>query len=121
MREIKFRAWYNEHMIEDSSFYIREDWQVFNDKMDERDYILMQYTWIKDKNWKEIYEWDLLSHYWDTTALFEIFYNDDLAKFDCCRVHYSNWRCGWYIPPMDTVAFEAIWNIYENPELLNNF
>lgn len=67
MREIKFRAWDNENkeMLKvqeldfEDTFYggrlaIRVD--QYNDYFDLEDMILMQYTGLKDKNEKEIYE-----------------------------------------------------------------
>lgn len=66
-REIKFRVWDvgNKEMLEvqeldfESTFYggriaIRPD--QYNDCFDTEDMILMQYTGLKDKNGKEIYE-----------------------------------------------------------------
>ena len=66
-REIKFRVWdvENKEMLEvqeldfESTFYggriaIRPD--QYNDYFDTEDMILMQYTGLKDKNGKEIYE-----------------------------------------------------------------
>ena len=51
MREIKFRAW--------DKLTQRMIYRVFNTRNDE-DYILMQYTGLKDKNGKEIYEGDII-------------------------------------------------------------
>lgn len=70
-REIKFRVWDvgNKEMLEvqeldfESTFYggriaIRPD--QYNDYFDTEDMILMQYTGLKDKNGKEIYEGDII-------------------------------------------------------------
>jgi uncharacterized phage protein (TIGR01671 family) len=59
MREIKFRAWRNEddpRMINWNTI-LRVGFQRF---IDVDNYILMQYTGLKDKNGKEIYEGDIL-------------------------------------------------------------
>lgn len=70
-REIKFRVWdvENKEMLEvqeldfEPTFYggriaIRPD--QYNDYFDTEDMILMQYTGLKDKNGKEIYEGDIV-------------------------------------------------------------
>ncbi len=56
-REIKFRAWdkYNGKMFPDD---IIQNWTVATFRWD--NYMTMQYTGLKDKNGKEIYEDDLL-------------------------------------------------------------
>ena len=55
MREIRFRAWYKSDalMIDNESFGGSIPFSNTN-------YILMQYTGLKDKNGKEIYEGDIL-------------------------------------------------------------
>ena len=99
-----------------------------------------QYTGLKDKNGKEIYEGDILRGHGNDKDLAQVclgnFYVIDvetLAKVD--EVH------GWYtkVLPMDEISkiepfcldmpltdfyidraeYEIIGNIYENPELLN--
>ena len=63
MREIKFRAWiakdrvmfFDGSLISDFFIWLR-DWEK-----QKGPYILMQYTGLKDKNGKEIYEGDLLT------------------------------------------------------------
>ncbi len=52
MREIKFRAWSNTAKV------MHPEWKKLDDENGE--YILMQYTGLKDKNGKEIYEGDVL-------------------------------------------------------------
>lgn len=71
MRDIKFRIWdtENNEMLKvqeldfEPTFYggriaIRPD--QYNDYFDTEDMILMQYTGLKDKNGKEIYEGDIV-------------------------------------------------------------
>ncbi len=128
MREIKFRAWINEwrwnlytptwedQQKEDASWmqYFKENKiEPCND-----DYILMQYTGLKDKNGKEIYEGDIVDSWanFDEKYIRTIIYDKEECRFKCspstwtmlCKGSTDNW------------TFEIIWNIYENPDLLNN-
>lgn len=77
------------------------------------DFLLMQYTGLKDKNGKEIYEGDIVKirdYYAEVGVVeynpprFNIFDNDDsTTDFDNIKWKY----------------FEVIGNIYENPDLLS--
>lgn len=70
------------------------------------DFVLMQFTGLKDKNGKEIYEKDILKH--------EAHWSDGSEQSIADMV--SPFFCGdWSIEPTDC---EVIGNIYENPELL---
>jgi uncharacterized phage protein (TIGR01671 family) len=55
MREIKFRAWDNDDKVMTQSFSVGS---ILAEGADSR--FLMQYTGIKDKNDKEIYEKDII-------------------------------------------------------------
>lgn len=121
-REIKFRAWDkdNKKMI-DSSKDDRRDYDEYwgdafglqlglieNISKDTR-FELMQYTGLKDKNGKEIYEGDILG-YWGN-ATWEVMWVNEKCAF----------RFGNYItnfPMTECKRKEIIGNIYENPELI---
>lgn len=74
---------------------------------------VMQYTGLKDKNGKEIWEGDILKLI-DINV--SVFFNSATASFDFqyeggdCESLYSNIEAG--------IEMEVIGNIYENPELL---
>ena len=86
--------------------------------------ILMQYTGLKDKNGKEIYESDILAVSLmeiDTALdqkvegkriLFEVVY----AQFDTAFSAFDVVNECWV--KLNALPYEIIGNIYENPELL---
>jgi len=150
MREIKFRAWDNDEkqMGNVMGFYLHKDGWVDIEILEEREdsdmkdeeyddvewrarmknCTLMQYTGLKDKNGKEIYEGDIATvpnMNYDPSegdapnlskkVVYEIgaFKIVDLDD-DSCEEIYEYWE------KEDTlVDFEIIGNIYENKELLN--
>jgi uncharacterized phage protein (TIGR01671 family) len=70
-------------------------------------FALMQYTGLKDKNGKEIYEGDIVKPFLRDDKLEVVKIHDAIY---CEPFHY-------YDSPED---FEVIGNIYENPELLES-
>ena len=95
----------------------------FGSWLDNRRHILMQYTGLKDKKGKEIYEGDLVASDMDigndTNAKFEIIWSSQNAcfsfrsKYDESETIFKN-----YIFKGNWKTFEVIGNIYENKELL---
>jgi len=77
----------------------------------------MQYTGLKDKNGKEIYEGDIIS---DHVGIGEVEYVERHAAF---RVNYHDGQAKWfydYFLQGERESIEWIGNIYENPELLED-
>lgn len=119
MREAKFRAWekFLKQMIpvdnidfEQKMINTESAWRMF-DEIE-----IMQYTGLKDKNGKEIYEGDICN----------------CREYECFgKVEWNNEEAGFYFcVVMEGGGFEeehlydyvdeleVIGNIYENPELL---
>ncbi|EJR71438.1 hypothetical protein IK7_06210 [Bacillus cereus VD156] len=125
MREIKFRAWdgtswvYSECISKDGI-----NWWILNNEDDNWLTCLdpQQYTGLKDKNGKEIYEGDVLdlSLGDDSVLRCEVIY--EAPSF--CRKWYNANTIRLRqreIEPMawnTHIVYEVIGNIYENPELL---
>jgi uncharacterized phage protein (TIGR01671 family) len=123
-RVIKFRAW---DKLSNGGLMISPDqlqsWNVwlFNDPQ----YAFMQFTGLKDKNGKEIYEGDLLAlKHEDGTNRFvyEVRYED--AKFVCYHVNrdYGKWgnlhRA--FDPDFQEYTFVVIGDVFSNPELIKS-
>jgi uncharacterized phage protein (TIGR01671 family) len=137
MREVKFRAWDGKRLLMIGSDYPKnwgtekDEWYADIHMMDltgieniSKDYprfSVMQFTGLKDKNGKEIYEGDILSSEYPGPesqnchpvewSQGRFIVNHNIT--DCCKA----WRgdlSGHHI------SEEVIGNIYENPELLKN-
>lgn len=105
MREIKFRAW---SKISKSMCY--EDSGIPLKVIGDDRYELMQYTGLKDKNGKEIYDGDIVKHNCGRKSA-EVFMDVEKGQW---RIKSNN-EC-FYI--LANISCEIIGNIYENPELL---
>jgi hypothetical protein len=101
MREIKFRVWDNHnHVII----------EVGKDLLNYQGFEIMQYTGLKDKNGKEIYEGDIVKTENKTYNFEVIFSNGCFGILD---------RTATLIPFWQVKVFEVIGNIYENYNLIN--
>ena len=142
-RDIKFRLrdrenrivghekWYTGVWNEDAGFWIAQPlWLYSKNNQDENEtwnptYIFHkfkdEFTCLKDKNGKEIYEGDIIKELLHNNPLCAVVkWEKDTAGFS--PFNHELWdceSCGSY-NLCDMEDIEIIGNIYENPELLNN-
>ena len=127
MREIKFRAYYEKEEI---SFYVMVfDFSSTTDPCwtltdyDWRTYPIlychvMQFTWVKDKNWVDIYESDIV--------YFAEYNSNAIVEYqECKRVFRWLWEKPRCVPDTTdmycrNMECEVVGNIYENKELLDD-
>ena len=131
MKEIKFRAWntrkpYGNEQLKEMAYFeltdLDEDYIIPSGTYLEGDFNIMQYTGLKDKNSKEIYEGDIVAYqgYPELPlSVASVEWNNERARF------IIRWQDGQSHLGHDTfdraeylIGYEVIGNIYENPELL---
>ncbi len=140
MREIKFRFWDNENkkiikgvpaLTIDSS-----DGAIYNvNNGDYLDWIVMQFTGLKDKNGKEIYESDLIKNQSKTKTIITTGKKVFSPSWEIRKIVFSEGKFGGVIlaennsywgdipsKPNDLFSVQEYWeiigNIYETPELV---
>ena len=108
MRDIKFRAW-NKRRKEMIFFDLYEHQYEYWDYIKET---AMQYTGLKDKNGKEIYEGDVIHRH--LNVYFAVRWSNDTWE---AYPKYDNQ--GLYLSASQFIECEVIGNIHENPDLLS--
>ena len=129
MREIKFKVWDKTSkriwIVESIDWCLQKE-ITYNipfheyknqcEVVDIENAILMQYTGLQDSKWVDIYEWyivEIIEDQWHTKKWdkHRVIIND----YDIFPFYGDN--SDWFTP---SEYYKVIWNIYSNPELLNN-
>lgn len=121
MREIKFRAWHKEKKImgevlgidilHKEIFFSNEDVNCY-EHTDFKDVELMQYTGLKDKNNKEIYEGDIVTLH---NSRYKVIFKTEGARF---VLRNDEFELEITFINNNNERMEIVGNIYENSELL---
>lgn len=130
MRELKFRVWDIErecYLNETELAGIAPDgkyiWYIEEEEISELEiegnYVLEQYTGLKDKNGKEVYAGDILGGIWESGFISwcekckQLQYHS--ADIDCMACSGDVY---WYELAEDDGKLEVIGNVHENADLL---
>ena len=121
MREIKFRTWHKEKKImgevlgidilHKEIFFSNEDVDCY-EHTDFKDVELMQYTGLKDKNNKEIYEGDIVTLH---NSRYKVIFKTEGARF---VLRNDEFELEITFINNNNERMEIVGNIYENSELL---
>lgn len=116
-REFKFRAWLTKYnkMVKIYSWNIWQEYFMcseYNSEFYLEETPIMQYTGLKDKNNKEIYEGDIVIHH---SKMCKIIFNVEEARF---VLRDDEFELEIPFTNNNNKRMEIVGNIYENPELL---
>lgn len=128
MREIKFRTWNKELEIMNYPHNVNNTFRAKIESLSEMlgsmlitgcDFEIMQYTGLKDKKGKEVYEMDIcLNESFGIEVPFqcEIVWNKEIGAF---QIKYMGANDHYVTDTLRPNEIEVIGNIHEHKELLN--
>jgi len=122
MREIKYKAFYRFEWYNVEELKITKSGKIHPTKFIDYDFIpdsehvkcVVQYIELKDKNGKEIYDGDIVTHEAHETKS-KIIFHEKYISF-CGQDTYLDKY--YFFQKMDEKNLEIIGNVYENSELL---
>ena len=118
MRTIKFRAWDGEKWNSGIHLFLSTDGRLWERhpygtlkqrQLEERNWPIVFFTGLKDKNGKEIYEGDIVTKQGKKPTV---------ITFENNEGYSGGIVMGFAMPSGSVEDMEVIGNIYENPELL---
>lgn len=116
MREFKFRAWNGNKMIQVDTFHVHikkveslehQTWDWYR-----KDYKIMQYIGLKDKNGVEIYHKDIVLR---EGLTYVVEWDEKHATF---YLHDTDNDIEYHLCIADDDVIEVIGNVFQTPELL---
>lgn len=108
MRNIKFRVWNNNEDVFHYLQFTNTGIKTEDDPMTRGCVVYQQYTGLKDRNGKEIYEGDLIiSDHWDSQEHLVVKWDEDACKF------YASLPSGGDRIDMDENSKLVVGNIFE--------
>jgi len=113
MREIKFRVWdWKEMRIVDFSMLDETDAIWF----DVQEHEVMQSTWLKDKEWTEIYEGDIIEIDDESRKMYDVVWSD----WSWVKKYQEVWFQDWCAMTRRSIHEEVMWRKFDTYLWLTN-